>query len=214
MFQQVAALAPDNARGLYNLGASYVGLGRYADSIAVLERSIAIRPVGTAFTNLGNAYFYLRRYDEATRAYEQAVKFNQSDARLWSNLGDGYYWTPGKRTQAAGAYERAISLAKERLRVNPKDASALGILAICHAMLGEKKPALDSLRKGLQLTPSGPQMLFNAALVYNQFGDVTQALTWLQKSVSVGFSRTTVRDTPNFDHLRTDPRFEELLRAK
>ncbi len=214
MFEQVTALAPDNARGLYNLGASYVGEGRYADAIAVVERSIAIRPTATGFTDLGNAYFYLRRYDEATRAYEQAVKLNQADVLLWRNLGDGYYWTPGKRAQAAGAYQRAISLAKEKLRVNPKDAYALGTLAICHAMLGEKKPALESLRKGLELTPADPEMLFKAALVYSQFGDVSRALTWLEKTLSVGFSRTTVRDTPDFDHVRTDPRFQELLRAR
>ena len=75
-------------------------------------------------------------------------------------------------------------------------------------------PALEFLRKGLQLTPADPELLFKAALVYNQFGDVPQALSWLEKAVSEGFSQTTVRDTPNFDHLRSDPRFQELLRPK
>jgi serine/threonine protein kinase/Flp pilus assembly protein TadD len=214
MFEQVTALAPDNARGSYNLAASYVGQGQYADAIAVLRRSIAVRPTATAFTDLGNAYFYLRRYDEADLAYEQAVKLDQADSLLWWNLGDGYYYSPGKRAQSAGAYKRAVSLAEERLRVNPKDADALGILTICHAMLGEKKPALESLRKGLQLTPADPELLFKAALVYNQFDDVPQALSWLEKALSVGFSQTTVRDTPNFDHLRSDPHFQELLRPK
>jgi serine/threonine protein kinase/tetratricopeptide (TPR) repeat protein len=214
MFEQVTALAPDNARGSYNLAASYVGQGQYADAIAVLRRSIASRPTATAFTDLGNAYFYLRRYDEADRAYEQAVKLDQADSLLWWNLGDGYYYSPGKRAQSAGAYQRAVSLAEERLRVNPKDADALGILTICHAMLGEKKLALESLRKGLQLTPADPELLFRAALVYNQFGDVPEALSWLGKAMSEGFSQTTVRDTPNFDHLRSDPSFQELLRPK
>ena len=57
-------------------------------------------------------------------------------------------------------------------------------------------------------------MAFKAALIYTQFGDTPQALSWLEKALSEGYSPITVRDTPNFDHLRTDPRFQELLRAK
>ncbi len=214
MFEQVTALAPDNARGFYNLGASYVALGRYADAIKVLERSIAIRPTGMAYTNLANASFYQRRYDEATKAYEQSIRYNQGDAVLWWNLGDGYYWTPGMRSQAVGAYRRAISLANDRLRVNPKDAYALSIVAICRAMLGEKQSALDSLQKGLQISPADPGLAFKAALIYNHFGDTPEAFSWLEKALSEGFSAITVRDTPDFDYLHTDPRFQELFRAK
>ncbi len=214
MFEQVAALAPDNARGLYNLGAAYVGQGRYDEAIAVLERSIGIRPEGRAYTNLANAYFFLRKYDDATQAYEQAVKLNQTDALLWRNLGDGYYWTPGKRAESAAAYQQAILLANKRLQVNPKDLQALGILAICHAKLSERKPALDSLRKGLQLSPTDPGLLFKAALVYNQFGNTREALSWLEKALSAGLPRTMVQDTPDLDHLRSNPRLQQLLRTK
>ena len=96
------------------------------DAITVLDRAIAVRPEAKAFTDLGNANFYLRRFDEATSAYEQAVKLGPDDMLLWWNLGDGYYWTPGKRGQSAGAYQRAVSLAESKLKVNPKDAYRLG----------------------------------------------------------------------------------------
>ena len=43
--------------------------------------------------------------------------------------------------------------------MNPKDSYALGIMAVCDAMLGEKRSALESLRKGLELTPADPEML-------------------------------------------------------
>ena len=214
MFEQVVALAPDNARGLYNLSAAYVGEGRYNDAITVLEHSIAVRPEATAFTDLGNAYFYLRRFQEATSAYEQAVKLDPGDMLLWWNLGDGYYWTPGKRGQSASAYQRAISLAENKLTINPKDAYALGIRAICHAMRGEKKPALESLQGALQLTPDDPETRFKAALIYNHFGDLPETLSWLEKATSVGFSRTTIRDTPDFDDLRNNDRFQKLLGTK
>jgi serine/threonine-protein kinase len=116
--------------------------------------------------------------------------------------------------ESAPYYRQAISLAKEALQVNRRDAYALGVLAYCHAMLGERKPALDYLREGLKLAPEDSEIRFKAALVYTQFGEVTQALDWLNKALVAGFSATVVRDTPNFDALRSDPRFKALIDAK
>jgi serine/threonine-protein kinase len=208
------ALAPDSFLGYSNLGATYVEQARYADAIKVLEQSIAIRPSDYGYTNLGNAYFFLRRYEEADRAYEQAIKLTEKDSLLWWNLGDGYYWTPGTRSQSVAAYKRGIAIGEEELRVNPKNSSSYGVLAVCHAMLGERKPALDALRRGLQLSPTDPFLLYQGALVYNQFGQSDEAIDWLKKALAAGYSPSRIRDFPNFDDLRAKPQFQELLRAK
>jgi serine/threonine-protein kinase len=213
MFSQVVALAPDSFRGYSNLGTVYYYQGRYADAIAMLQHSIAIRPSAEAFSNLASAHFYLRQYDAAVTAYEKAVQLSQNNYIPWWNLADGYYWDPGKRAQADQAYRKTISLAREALRVNPRDAYALGVVAYCHAMLGERKPALDYLQEGLKLAPQDSEMRFKAALIYNQFGDTAQTLAWLSKALAGGFSATIVRDTPNFDILRSNPRFEALFKT-
>jgi tetratricopeptide (TPR) repeat protein len=214
MFNQVVALVPDSFRGYSNLGAALNAEGDYLEAIEANQRSIAIRPTDSAYTNLGNAYFYQRRYHEAVFAQQQAVKFKERDYLLWYNLGEAYFWDSGDQAQASGAYRKAISLAQERLRVNPKDLGALGIVAVCHAMLGEKSSAMGYLRQGLHSGPSDPVVLFNAALVYNQFGGVSLTLKGLARALAAGYSPTIVRDTPNFDPLRSDPRFQELIRAK
>ncbi len=214
MFNQVVALAPDSFLGYSNLGATYVEQARYADAIKVLEQSIAIRPSDYGYTNLGNAYFFLRRYEEADQAYEQATKLSEKDSLLWWNLGDGYYWTPGKRTQSVAAYRQGITLAEEELRVNPSNSYSYGVLAICHAMLGERKLALDALGSGLQLSPADPFLLFQAALVYNQFGQSDEAIAWLKKAQTAGYSQARIRDYPNFDSLWANPQSKELLRPR
>ncbi|MBZ5723205.1 MAG: protein kinase [Acidobacteriia bacterium] len=213
MFARVTDLAPDNFNGYNNLGGVYLQLGRYADAISLFERSVSIRPAESAWSNLGTAYFYQRRFPDASRAYEQALKFNERQRSVWGNLGDAYYWQPGRRADSVAAYRRAVALAEEQLRVNPRDATLLSYLAFYHAMLREEQKASANLNRALVLAPSNPQVLLNAALVANQLGNEAAAITWLQKALASGVPTDLIRNTVNFDNLRSRKPFEQLLRA-
>jgi eukaryotic-like serine/threonine-protein kinase len=211
MFQKVVTLAPNSFQGYTNLGGVELSAGNYADAIQALKRSIAIRPSLGAYSNLGTAYFYLRRYEDAALAYQKALLFNNKDFVVWWNLGDATYRIPSRRQDAAQAYHQAIALAQKALEVNAHDAYALSVIAICEAMLGEKAQALGALDRALSQTSEDPELRFRAAVVYIQLGDRTQALASLEKAVASGYSRKTIRDSPNFDSLQTEPRFIRLL---
>jgi serine/threonine protein kinase/tetratricopeptide (TPR) repeat protein len=211
MFSQVVALAPDSERGYSNLGGVYLNLGRYTDAIPLFQRSVAIRPTADAYSNLATAYFFQQRFAESAHTYEQAVKLNPVDYELWGNLGDAYYWTPKEQLQAPQAYLKAISLANAALGVNPRDAVILCNLALYHAMLREKDPAIAFLRKALTLDPGNSDFLFKAAEVYNQFGMTEPAFAALQDSIKQGYSRFFARDHPIFGNWKTDPRFRNLV---
>ncbi len=211
MYSQVVSLAPDSFTGYYNLGGVRILQGRYAEAIPLLEQSLSIRATADARSNLATAYFQMRHYPEAAKHFEEAVKLDEKNYQLWGNLGDAYYWAPGRRAEAARAYGRAIALGEEKLRVNPRDAEALSSLALYHAMEGERKPALDNLGAALRLKPKSPELLFNAGIVYQQLGDTQRALEALDKAVAGGISPATLGDTPNFDGLRGNPRFLRLI---
>jgi len=214
MFEQVVALVPDSFRGYYNLGGVYVQWGRYQKAIAMLERSISIRPSGSAYSNLGTAYFCQRRFADSVRTYEEAVKHDERNYVFWGNLGDALYWTPGRRPQGAAAYRKAIALAEIKLQVNARSARVLADLGSYHGMLDERQAALAQLHRALEIAPDNPDVQFLAALVYNQVGETDRALDWLEKAVASGYSTVMIRDTPNFDPLHTNPRFQALLRGK
>ncbi len=199
LYLQVISLAPDSFTGYYNVGGVRILQGRYAEAIPLLQRSLEIRKTADATSNLGTAYFQLHRYADAAAAYEQATQLDPRNYVLWGNLGDAYYWAPGRRADAMAAYGKGIALAEEKLRVNPRDAEALRSLAVYHAMRGERKPALDNLGGALRLNPKGPGLLFNAGIVYQQLGDTQHALDALERAVAAGISPATLRDTPNFD---------------
>jgi tetratricopeptide (TPR) repeat protein len=213
-FQRVIDLVPDSFRGYSNLGATLNNLGRYGEAIQTLQRSIAIRPTGAAYSNLGTAYFYSKRFTESVGPYEKAVQLDQNDYRVWRNLADAYYWAPERRSDAPTAYRHALSLTAQDLKINPRDAEAMGASAVASAMLGERSKALASLRKGLKTGPMSPDLLFSAALVYNQFHNDTETFKWLVKARASGIPATRILRTPDFNHLHEDPRFQKLLEVK
>ena len=214
MFSHVVSLAPDSFTGYSNLGVVRAFEGRYAEAVPLFEKSLSIRPTGDARSNLATAYFQMHRYADSAAQFEQAVQLDSKNYIFWGNLGDAYYWAPDRRSKAAAAYLQAIQLGEERLRLNPNDAGLVGSLAIYHAMRDEKKPALDNLNSALRLQPKSPGLLFNAGIVYQQLGDTKRALDALERAVTLGISPRYLRDTPNFDALRDQPRFVALIQTQ
>ena len=214
MYTEWIALAPDSFQGYNNLGAMYLLQGRYAEAVPQLRRSADINPTLDAFSNLGVAYFYQGNFVEAARAYRGAALVGESDSSVytaWGNLAEAYYWDPGQRNLAAPAYRRAISLATERLSVNPRDPEALSGLALYHAMMLEKREARDFLQRALRLAPNDADIQVEAAKVEVQFGQYPAALVDLEKSRKLGGSAYVIRDDPEFRVLASDLHFQRVV---
>ena len=210
-FQQAIKLAPLNVRGYSNLGATYLYLGQYHAGVETLQQGIKLRPTFESSGNLGACLFYMRRYEESADSLKEAVKIDPNDWLNWGNLGDTLYQISARRQEALDAYRKAIVLAKARLEVNPNDGFVLAFIADYYAMLDDEQQARKQLRRALEIAPADPEVLFRAAILYNHFADRQKTLEFLEKSVSTGYSRTVVRDTPDFDWLRQEPRYRALL---
>jgi len=213
MFKDVISLTPDNFRGYSNLGGILVLQGRYQDAIPVLEKSVSLRPTGEVYDNLGNVYFSMRKFEEAARSFEEGLKLEKSSWLSWGNLGDACYWAPGRRQQASDAYREALRLSDEPVRINSRNGRIWAYRATYLAMLDRNKEAADALQRALSISPKNPDVQFRAALVYNHFGDTGRTLQRLQDALALGATATSVRDTPDFDHLRSDTRFQSILRG-
>lgn len=211
MFREAIERAPRNYRGYSNLGAMYLLLGRYGEAVEQLKYSIALRSTSESYGNLGTAYFYMRRYDEAADSLQQALKIDDQDWMNWGNLGDTLYQIPARRAEATRAYRKAIELVNARLEVNPRDAFMLAFSADYHAMLDEESTAREQMARALDAAATDADVLFRAGILNNHFGDAEKTLDFLNKAVAAGYSRTVIRDTPDFDHLRNDSRFRVLL---
>jgi tetratricopeptide (TPR) repeat protein/tRNA A-37 threonylcarbamoyl transferase component Bud32 len=210
--RRVIELAPENFQGYFNLGGVLLAQGQYSEAIAVLQRSIQIRPTLEAYSNLGGAYFALRKFADAAQMYQQGLSLDDRDSVIWGNLGDALYWTPGRRADAGSAYRNAISRATAKLQVNPRDGNLLALRATYHAMVGDRPVASSDLQRALELAPADADVRFRAALVHNHFGELEETLSALEKAVAAGYPPSAIRDTPDFDALRDNPRIQAMLK--
>ena len=166
-------------------------------------------------------FFFLSRptgqgsLPEAIRAYREAVQVGEKNADVyygWGNLAEAYYWAPGERNNATETYRRAIALATERLRVNPRNPDVLAELALYHAMLLEKDPALERIRQALEFAPTESAIHLVSAKVHVQFGQYTEAIAALQRARKLGTSAYVVRDDPEFRLLAADVQYQNVAR--
>jgi serine/threonine protein kinase/Tfp pilus assembly protein PilF len=213
MLERATELDPDSYVAFSSLGATLLYLGRDADATQALERSIAIRPARDAYNNLAVALFHLHRFQDSVRNFKEALQLDASDYQTWGNLGDSYYYG-GDAANAADAYRKAISMAEQRLKINPREPGILGDLASYHSMLGHREQALSYLDRSLQLGQGDKELLLNAAVVYNQLHETGPALEWLGKALAAGYSRSVVATGAPFDNLHDNPRYQALLQKK
>jgi serine/threonine-protein kinase len=213
-YRRVMDLTPDNTRAYNNLGATYFKMGRRADAAAMWERSVSLRPTYSAESNLGTYYFSEQRYTDAARAFERAVELSPNDPDVWRNLGAARFWAPGERARSAEAYEKAVQLGEEARRVNPRRPSLLAALADAYSMLGRRDEARESAVAVERLGSTDPVDLFNVASAYEQIGDRTLALGWLDKAMKAGFAREAIEASPGLAELRRDNRYGHLGQAE
>jgi len=210
-FEKAIQLSPQNYSGYSNLGAIYLLLGRYQDAVQALKQSTALRPAADSYGNLGVVYFYMRQYSNSADSVQQALKIDPNDFLNWGNLGDALFQISARRSEAMSAYQKAIELAEARLEVNPQEASTLAFAADYYAMLGREPQARERISRALKTAPEDADVLFRAAILYNHSGNTEKTLDFLARSIEAGYSRTVVRDTPDFDHLKGDPHFRALI---
>jgi eukaryotic-like serine/threonine-protein kinase len=171
--------------------------GRTDEALAWIQRARELDPLGGAdITPLGVAtmkgfiLFHARRYDEAIRELRRDAP---NDRIL------------GLALIANGQPDEAITVLE-------KDPYSMGMLVRAYAHAGRRKEALrllDELKRQQQTGYVAPGAFVDA---YLGLGDNEQALAWLERAYQEQANiLQLIKVYPNFDPLRGDPRFADLV---
>ena len=79
--------------------------------------------------------------------------------------------------------------------------------------LGQREQATERAQRASAIDPEDSGVLYNVGCVYSLAGSIDKALDHLDKAIQNGFGqREWVENDSDWDVVRTEPRFQALLR--
>jgi tetratricopeptide (TPR) repeat protein len=159
---------------------------------------------------LGTAYFFLSRYDDAVKMFEQAVALSPKNEQMMGNLGDAYR-AAGQVQKAAETYDKAITLAYAQLEVNPRDAGTTADLAFYLAKKGDTLRGEQYIRQARAIDASAPQLAYMEGQIYALAGKQPEALKALREAFQKGYPAEEAQKDPELVSLRDSPSFRKLI---
>ncbi|HWW83672.1 MAG TPA: winged helix-turn-helix domain-containing protein [Vicinamibacterales bacterium] len=203
-FRRALDLNPGYVIGLYQYGffLSLMGKAREDEAIALVDRAVALDPLSAIVRyRAGRVYYHARHYDKAAVQFARILELDPADQLGLYGLGLVY--------EAQGLSDKALAcLRKESLQAGFDIATA-------YATAGQKADARRKLaeemhrqqREGTYVRPGW------VAEVYAGLGEKDEAFRWLNRAYHERDAWVTLLKVwPPFDPLRSDPRFEELVR--
>jgi len=205
-FSRAIELAPSYSCGQEDRAIFLGFLGRRMDALGAVDTSNRIDPGPSSAMTEAATYYQLRDYPALVKAGQREVL---SDPNEWSghfNLGIGYEGT-GKLREAIAEYQKAIEIS------NGSD-DVTASLAHAFASIGEKaeaKKILHDLQRKSRSTYVSP---YTIATVYAGLDDKEKSLALLEQAFQEKSLEASwhIHADPRIDNLRSDPRFQNLLR--
>lgn len=146
-----------------------------------------------------------------------AGRADEALARLQKTLElDPNYWLAHFFAASAyiekGMYSEAVAQARKARDIydSPRSVSFLGFALAKSGKRAEARAELEGL---LKLSKERYVSPYNVALIYNGLGEREETLAWLEQGYQKRDPRLTfLKVEPKWNNLRSDPRFQDLLR--
>jgi adenylate cyclase len=159
--------------------------------------------------------FRQQQIEKAAAYWEKAVALEEGDFGSPGMLIT-CYTALGNREAARRAAEITLGRVEKVLAHDPNNGSAMGHGSWALAVLGQSDRARDWMGRALLIEPENMSMRYNfACALVRSLNDKDAALEMLRplfEEVSTGLINHAKID-PDFDSIRDDPRFKEMLAA-
>jgi serine/threonine-protein kinase len=205
-FKRAITLNPNYAAAHFWYGEYLLWQGRFEEAVIEIERALELDPISLVInSHLGWAYMLTEKLDRSLTQLHKTVQMDPSFAMSYFILG----WTYMKLEKFTEAIE-AFKTANEWFGGVPLSLSALGL---AYSNAGEKEIAIelldiiDTFYEDSQVEP------FHYAVIHGGLGDKDKAFYFLEKAYEERSElMAALKVYSGLDPLRSDPRFDELLR--
>jgi serine/threonine protein kinase/tetratricopeptide (TPR) repeat protein len=208
-FERALALNSNSASLLTSYAASLVCLGRLEEAVALQQRAVQLDPVSARpLRNLGWVFGYARRYEDAIGHLLEVIELYPNDVLTHFYLAWNY-WGIGLQSEALASLDRV----EEIYPAHGDDPFYIAVLAFTQGSTGKSREAEETLQRLLEMRKRQYVPPWLVAVAYAGIGDKDRAIVWLERAYETRDVHLLTSGTnPALDSLRTDPRFQDILR--
>jgi serine/threonine-protein kinase len=207
-FQRAIHLNPDYATAHHWYGESLGLIGRFEDGFKELQLAQQIDPLSAIIsTDIGKLFFLARKPDQAVEQLHKTLELDPDNPLAHSFLALAY--------NQKGLHEKAIAELEKIVNRAGSRTIFKAVLGFVYSQSGRKEDAVIILNEleGSKLSKQVGSP-FEIALVYTGLGEKDQALKSLEEAkIAHDPFLPYIKEDPNFDTLRGELRFKELLRS-
>ena len=204
-FKTAIDLKPNYSTAHHWYALNLSAMGRHDHAIAEIKRAQELDPLSLIInTAVGNIYYYAGQYENAIEQCLKTVEMDQKFAPAHTILRQAYE-KKGLSNEAFAEYQKERALLGETASVKAR-------LGHVHASAGKRAEALKVVNELIARRQQQIVSAYEIAQIFALLGEEDQALEWLAKAGeerSIGFA--FVKVDPDFNRLRGNPRFAELL---
>ncbi len=205
-FKRALELDPAQAGTYHWYALALTSVGKVDEAAGAMERAEQLDPLSPRISaDLGMAYYAARHYDKTLDQERKTLRLEPAYATS--------YWIMGMAYEQKGKFAEATKSLDSALKLQPGNPNYLAELARSYALAGQTADSRKILGDLLHPAKGNVVSPFFIALVYTALGDKDQAFGWLGRSVDErSGSVRYLKVEPRLDPLRSDPRFDALLK--
>ena len=178
--------------------------GQYDDAIAEMRKAESLDPLSLIINaDLAELLVLAHSYEESIRQSRKTIEMDPNFALAHNQLAQAYL--------QKHMNDEAVAELQEAAQLYGESPTVMANLGRAYAASGKRSEAIKLLSALKKRSNSIYSHGSEIAVIYAALGDTDQAMNWLEKGFEERFNPGVLL-RPGFDPLRSDPRFQDLLR--
>jgi TolB-like protein/DNA-binding winged helix-turn-helix (wHTH) protein/tetratricopeptide (TPR) repeat protein len=203
-FQRAIELNPGYATAHHWYAWHLSLLGRFDEAIAEMKKAQNMDPLSLIINaDLAELLVLAHHYDESIAQSRKTIEMDPNFALAHNQLAQAYL--------QEHEYYKAVTELKKAVQLSADSPTCIANLARAYVASGKRNEAEKLLGDLKTRSNAAYSNAPEIAMVYVSLGDTEQAMNWLEKGYEERFNPGVLL-RPGFDPLRSDSRFQNLLR--
>jgi tetratricopeptide (TPR) repeat protein len=179
-------------------------LGRYDEAIAEMRKAENLDPLSLIINaDLAELLVLAHSYDESIRQSRKTIEMDPNFALAHNQLAQAYL--------QKHMNDEAVTELQKAVQLSGGSPTIIANLARAYVASGKRSEAVKLLSDLKKRSNSDYSHASEIAVIYASLGDTNQAMNWLEKGYEERFNPGVLL-RPGFDPLRSDRRFQDLVR--